>query len=655
MKTLWRRDKRNAFTDKNRNLAPHIVSERVSRIGGDIEFVNMVGPKTLNPMPEDYIEVENGYLSTLHVHGFKQYIEYFYLKDISNYANTTWGLFTKSADAGEAIKRANRKYIEAMTNAGDAFSPEKILDASETARLSYEKLMELRNNKRSHKNATVKIQFYAYTLKELFEERDKAKQDLTNLGYSVTVHSGFQHEEYQSFSLPLSEHTKLEKNQELNNYHIALGAPFDKISLLDPNGTYIGETASGLVVFDLNHVDNRRKQSTAVFFGQPRFGKSYLVKMLLEDLLAKNTFIRLFIFTNEYNNIIEAYDAAVVNPFGGEDRVNVFQVFGTNVDEDTGRVYEYKSFTAHLSRLVGLFESISSEFNGEDASNLNTLLWNFYSDINLLKWTDENKDEIEPITNLEVTDYPIAEDFLAYLVENIERIAKENPLSDFSGSIVKIATVLNSMTQTYAPLFNGHSNTTYNPEAQFVAFDLRAKDSVPKDIFNAQFYSIIQTVWSDAIKHGVPEKNDYINGHKKLEDVERFVVIIDEVQEYLNPTMEYAITMMNNFIKELAKFFAGAILITPSPQHFFSEEASHSAGEMKQIFNSCTYKFFFKANTGDIDVYRKQFGSTLSEAQLEAMVNFEEGDAYMVIGDAKAIKIHTYYDEEKAQFYAGGV
>jgi len=649
------KNKKTAFDQGNTYLAPQAVAEKVSRIGGDIDFVNAVGPKTLNPFPEDYIELENGYLSTLHVHGFKEVIEYFYLKDISGYPNTNWGLFVKGTDASEAIKRANREYTEAVSNAGEAHNPEKLIAAQEKARMSFDKLRELRQNKRSHKNATAKIQFYAYTLQELFEERDKAKKDLTNLGYSVTLHSGFQHEEYLSFGLPLSEHTKLEKNQEMNNHHLALGSPFDKVSLLDPNGTYIGETASGLVVFDLNHVDNRRKQSTAVFFGQPRFGKSYLVKMLLEDLLAKNTFVRLFIFTNEYNNLMKAYNASIVNPFGGEDRVNVYQVFGTNVEEATGITYEYKSFTAHLSRLVGLFQSISSEFTGDGASNLNTLLWNFYADLGLFRWRDEKKDEIEPITNLKAEEYPIAEDFLAYLVENIERLAKENPLSDFSGSVVKIAAVLNLMTQTFAPLFNGHSNTTYNPEAQFVAFDLRAKDSVPKEIFNAQFYSLFQTVWSDAIKHGVPEKNAYIQGEKELEDVGRFVVIMDEVQEYLNPTMEYAITMMNNFIKELAKFFAGVILITPSPQHFFSEEASHSAGEMKQIFNSCTYKFFFKANTGDIEVYRKQFGSTLSEGQLESMVNFEAGDAYMVIGDAKAIKIHTYYDEEKATFYAGGV
>lgn len=199
------------------------------------------------------------------------------------------------------------------------------------------------------------------------------------------------------------------------------------------------------------------------------------------------------------------------------------------------------------------------------------------------------------------------------------------------------------------------SNTTYNPKAQFVAYDLRAKDSVPKDIFNAQFYSILDTIWSDAIKHGIPEKEAYIKGEKDLGDIERYIVIMDEVQEYLNPNMDYAITFINNFIKELAKFFAGAILITPSPQHFFPEEATNSSSEMKQIFNGCTNKFFFKANTGDVDVYRNQFSNILSPTQLEAMVDFEVGDAYMVIADSKAMRIHTHYDENRAEFYAGGV
>lgn len=647
--------KKSPFTADNKNLAPQHVSERLSRKGEDIEFVNAIAPYHLNPEPEDYIEVENGYISTLHIYGFKEYIEYFYLRDIAEFPNTTWGLFVKGADSSEAIKKANRKYIEAMSNAGDAHNPQKLIEAQEEARLAFQKLRELRNTKRSLKNATIKIQFFASTLEELFNEQDKAKKTLLNFGYSVIRHSAFQHEEYQAFSLPLSMHTRLEKNQELNNYHLALGAPFDKISLLDPNGTFIGETATGLVVFDFNHVDSRRKQPTAVMFGQPRFGKSYETKTIMEDLLAKGTYIRLFFFTDEYNNLIEAYKAAIVNPFDGIDRANIFQVYGTNVEEATGVTYEYKSFTAHLSRLVGLFKSISSEFNDEDSSNLTTLLWNFYLDLGLFKWKNGQKNEIEPITNLKNEDYPIAEEFLNYLINNIQRIAEANPISNFSGSIVKIASVLNLMTTTYSPLFNGHSNTTYKADAQFVAFDLRSKDSVPKEIFNAQFYTILQTVWSDAIKHGIPEKNAYIKGEKEVEDVERFIVVMDEVQEYLNPGMDYAITMINNFIKELAKFFAGVILITPSPQHFFPEEATYSSGEMKQIFNGCTYKFFFKANTMDIEVYRKNFSNILSPNQLDAMANFEAGDAYMVIGDAKAIKIHTYYDENLAEFYAGGV
>ena len=646
--------KKSPFSLDNKYLAPQHVAEGLMRQGGDIDFVNAIAPRVLNPIPEDYVQIENGYLSTLHVHGFKEYVEYFYLRDVSDYPNTTWGLFTKGAEASEAIKKANRTYIEATTNASDAHSPQKLIDAQEEARLAFKKLQELRKNKRSLKNATIKIQFFAYTLPELFAERDKAQKDLTNLGYSVSMHAGFQHEEYQSFFLPLSMHEKLEKNQELNNYNLAYGAPFDKVSLLDANGTFIGETATGLVVFDLNHVDSRRKQATAVFFGQPRFGKSYLVKMILEDLLAKGTFIRLFFFTDEYNNLIEAYDASIVNPFGGEDRVNIFQIYGTSVEEATGITHEYQSFRAHLSQLIGLFRSMSSEFNDDDASDLNTLLWSFYEERGFIKWKEDNK-EIYPVTNRKNEEYPIAQEFLAYLINNIEQLAQKYPLSDFSSSVVKIAAVLNLMTTTYAPVFNGYSNTTYNPNAQFVAFDLRAKDSVRKDIFNAQFYSILQTVWSDAIKHGIPEKNAYITGKKNLEEIERFVVIMDEVQEYLNPSMEYAVTTINNFIKELAKFFAGVILITPSPQHFFSEAATQTSDEMKQIFDSCTTKFFFKANSGDVEVYRKKFSNVLSPTQLEAMVDFEQGDAYMVLADAKAIRIHTHFDEARAAFYAGGV
>ena len=643
-----------SFSLNNKLLAPQKVNEDLARKGGDIEFVNAIASNNLNPIPEDYIQIENGYLSTLHVHGFKNMIEYFYLKDVSSFPDTTWGLFTKNGDSSAAIKKANRKYTEAVTNSKDAHSPEKKINAEEEARLAYKKLIELRQSKKSLKDVTVKIQFFASTLPKLIENRDKALQNLKKLDYSVTLHAGFQLEEYQAFSLPLSDHVKLEKNQEINNYNLAYGSPFNKVSLLDDNGTFIAETATGLVVFDLNHVDSRRKQATAVFFGQPRFGKSYLVKMILEDLLAKGTFVRLLYFTDEYNNLINAYNASIVNPYDGDDRVNIFQVYGTQVEEATGKTFEYKSFTAHLSKLVGLFRAMSKQFNDEDAGNLTTLLWYFYSEIGLARWEIENK-ELFPITNLPDNAYPTASDFKKYLVNNINRIQADNPLIKFDKSINKIATILNGMTTTYAPLFDGHSNTTYNPKAQFVAYDLRAKDSVPKDIFNAQFYSILDTIWSDAIKHGIPEKEAYIKGEKDLGDIERYIVIMDEVQEYLNPNMDYAITFINNFIKELAKFFAGAILITPSPQHFFPEEATNSSSEMKQIFNGCTNKFFFKANTGDVDVYRNQFSNILSPTQLEAMVDFEVGDAYMVIADSKAMRIHTHYDENRAEFYAGGV
>lgn len=632
-----------------------LEKEDIIRKGGNLDFINQFAPSEIDFTPDDYVKTSSGYSSGIQVIELPDYVDYFWMRDLSKYSNTLFTLSLASGDKSKAIKEANKAYQEYSLRIGKVSSPEKEIEARENAELMWNQIKTYRKNNVSLKRAILRIRLFSNTLEDLRKERDKILSELLDKGYKAVVYSMYQKEEFEALSLPLSMQTHLSKPLELKTDNLGYGSPFEKVDLLDPSGSYIAYTESGLVLFDFHHIDDERKSATGVIFGQPGSGKSALTKQIIEAELAKENKIRLVVISKEYDNIIQHYGGQRINIFGEENRINPFQIFATVTDDD-GNILEYGCFTAHLAKLGTMFEMLEPTIKSSDKAVLNTLLILFYQNKNILKFIDSKQKNIEPVTIFENEQYPTASEFYSFLQNNIATLKRALPNQNIDGSISKISTVLSTMTGIYANIFEGHTLLNYDDDSLLVCYDMRQKDVASKEVLNCQFYSALMTIWKEAINNGVVEKDNYTYKRKNIEDITRFTVIMDEVQNYLNADMGYAVQIIINFIKEMRKLFAGIIMITPSAQHFFpSGNSSPWAKDMEQIFHLCTYKFFFKANEGDIQQYAKIFNNAMNERRLSSLVRFKVGDAYLVIGDNKTLRIRTQHDVNKEVLYSGGV
>ncbi|USI69026.1 hypothetical protein [Lactococcus formosensis] len=633
-----------------------IEKEVISRRGGDLDFINAIAPQSLDPMPDDYIKTATGYSTCIHIVDLPDFVHYFWIRDLCAFPNSIFTLTMANGDKSTVIKQANRAYQEYSSRIGKVNSPEKEIEAREQADKMWAQIQTYRKNTTSVKKIVLRIFLYTNTLEELMNERDKALKELLDKGYEACVYAMYQKEEYESLSLPFNVQTSLAKPLEPKTSDVGYGAPFDKVDLLDSFGAYIGYTASGLVLFDLHHVDNKRKAATGVIFGQMGSGKSNLTKQIIEAELAKENKVRLYVISDEYDNIIEQYGGVMINIFGEENRINPFQIFPTVTDE-AGNVLEHGSFTAHISKIATMFRMLGPTIDSLDQNVLSSLLLMFYQAYGILKFKNSEFTAIEPITTLQNDAYPIASDFLNYLEENVESIKKALPLQkNLMASLEKISSVLQIMTGLHSSIFNGPTVLDYDENALLVCYDMRQRDIASKEVRDCQFYSSLMTIWKEAINSGLREKKLYTNKEKDLEDIIRMTVIMDEVQNYLNADMGYAVTIIANFAKEMRKLFAGLLLITPSAQQFFPTTTdSEAATQMKQIFHLCTYKFFFKANEGDIKLYSEIFNSAMNPSRLKSLTQFGTGDAYLIIGDNKTYRFRVQYDPEKEMLYAGGI
>lgn len=632
-----------------------LEKEDIARKGGNLDFINNIAPSEIDFVPDDYIKTSSGYSSGIQVVALPDYVDYFWMRDLCKYSNTLFTLTLASGDKTKAIKEANKAYQEYNLRIGKVATPAQEIEAREKSEQMWKQITSYRKNNISLKRAILRIRVFSNTLEELRKERDKILKELLEKGYQAVVYSMYQKEEYEALSLPLSMQTHLSKPLELKTSNIGYGVPFDKVDLLDEAGSYIGYTESGLILFDFHHIDDERKSATGVMFGQPGNGKSALTKQIIEAELAKENKVRLVVISKEYDNLIEHYGGRRVDIFGEENRINPYQIFPT-VTDDSGNINEYGCFTAHLAKLGTMFEMLEPTIKSFDKSVLNVILMSFYQVRGILKFTNPERTKIKPVTTFKNIEYPKASDFKNFIRDNLDSIKKSLPNQNVDSAISKISTVLSTMTGIYAPIFEGHTLLDYDNDTLLVCYDMRQKDVASKEVLNCQFYSALMTIWKEAINNGNVEKDNYTYKRKNLEDITRFTVIMDEVQNYLNAEMGYAVQIIINFIKEMRKLFAGILMITPSAQHFFPNgNSSPWAKDMEQIFHLCTYKFFFKANEGDVQQYGKIFNSAMNERRLKNLVRFKVGDAYLVIGDNKTFRMRTQHDENKELLYSGGV
>ncbi|MEC3226129.1 ATP-binding protein [Bacillus thuringiensis] len=629
--------------------------------GYDLEFVQRVQPQGGIKFNERYIAQGDCYVACLHVYSLAEDIPPLWLTSLMNNKDTLSSFDLATANKEEVIKDINRSITE-------------LRDRSETERRSTDRddaNWELQNLKlfansitqqgEIVKLVTLRIFIYDPVLEQLEKRIGDLKKEIAGQNYKAQVYVFKQKEEWQSLFASYDqqvEYLGTKSGVPLPSKNIGYGIPFHHQDLKDPRGIYLGQTSTGgAFILDPFFSTDTRTSFSGFVFGKMGAGKSTFLKQLLEGLLAKDSFIRGFDKAKDYYTIVQQQGGKIIDLSGAKSNgivetgmINPLEVFATIINENTGEVDEKGSFLQHLSKLTNMLRFLSVDISEPAVKEFRTYLLQFYRDYGL--YPEKGSDAPVKLTGKSPKEYPTMEEFFEYLSKvKLEKGATQQRHRDLEVLQGQVYDMVN----VYGDIFNGHTTLANFENEKIVFFDIDGISKIDKPIFNCQLFTALTLIWSHALKNG--RRMKYLREEKKypFEDLNYFMVLLDECHNVINSENKFANRYILEFEREMRKFFAGIFFATQSPQEMLPPPGSNvDVSDMKAIFELTQYKIFLNMDNSVLETLKSVLGESLTESEFRILPELKRGEAIVQVSSTETYNVMFDPDEKQLERFKGG-
>ncbi|MGE7869346.1 VirB4 family type IV secretion system protein [Bacillus paramycoides] len=642
--------------------------EKYKAEGYDLNFIARVQPQGGIKFNERYIATGDCYVACLYVYSLAEDISPLWLTQLLNHKNTVSSMDVATANKEEVLKDINRSIGE-LKDRGE--SERKSTDRDD----AYWELDNLVNFARSisQKGEVVKlvktrIFFYDSVLEQLEKRIQDIKKELAGNNYKSQVFVFKQKEDWASLFASYDvqrEYFNVSVGNPVPSENIGYGVPFHHQALKDPRGIYFGQTSTGgSFILDPFYSTSTRKFFNGFVLGKMGFGKSTLLKQLLEGLVAKDCFIRGFDKAGDYYEIVKEQGGRYIDLSGGEGEfeeddvrhgeeietglINPLEIFATITNKAGTKVLESKSFQNHLSKVSNMLRFLNKELTDTAITEFRKHLRAFYDKCNLTPAKGRK------ITGLDPESYPKMEDFYRYLhTVQLDADATPERMRDFERIKIQVEEMINP--NAYGEMFNGHTTFNNFEDEQIVFFDIDGISKYDKPVFHCQLFTALTFIWSHALKNG--RRMKYLDEVKKasIEDLRYFMVILDECHNVINSENEFANKYVLEFQREMRKFKAGIFFATQSPGDMLPPEGVQlTSATLKSIFELTQYKIFLNMDSSVLNVLRKAIGTTFTESDYEKMPTLEQGNGIVQISGSETYNVMFDPDKEQLERFRGG-
>lgn len=666
------------FNTKTRIIATVINGEAPRKdISDEISFLEAIQPQgNISFKDEFHVRTGHSYQSCLHVYGYPSVYMDNWLKDLTNHdellpkqgdgnqSNLPSRLDTiitvdymseKEVDYGEVLKGTVGEYTSQYNSATDTTTRDNL---SEEVLAARELAFKVNNAGEQIKMCHIRIFASAATQVECEKHVDNIRRKLSNKGYQSEVYLEENLEEWQSLflgydlqkSLP-SFHT----GNEIPAEAMGLGFAHNQTFLKDPSGNYFGFTRTGGTVYwDLFHKSERRLAYNLFMAGDMGAGKSTAVKKIVKSNGIKGNFIRGFDKAGEFVQVVSDIGGHSIKLNGEDGKLNIFQVYPNITMKDAKGEYvvdEANSFSQHVKNLGMVYQLKNGLVDAGDLDDITTLAYEFYREFGL--WGAGQLS----ITNLPESEYPILEDWVAFL----DRKTKAEQEPDTRKVYRKIHKSFLAMLQNYGNIFNGHTSIPDFSKQQILFYETGGLESFDDYVFDIQIYTATTQIWSTMTTLGRQEQNAYTAREKHWFDYTRFLVVMDECHNYLNIEKAYTAKFFVTMLSEARKFFAGVVFATQRLERMFpkadnvqAKEMVLAANQLSQIVGLCPYKMIFKTDEASMERLKSVFGNQLTESEYDLIPRFETGDCILSMSGDQNLTMHVEITQEEDLQFAGG-
>jgi hypothetical protein len=399
--------------------------------------------------------------------------------------------------------------------------------------------------------------------------------------------------------------------------------PFNYSGKTDPNGFYIGKDKYGSnIVVDFDRRDSDKTSANILILGNSGQGKSYLMKLLICNLLEAGKSVISLDAEHELEELCGNLNGCFVDLMAGERRINVLEVRcwneDTEADESAPEAFRKSTLLArHISFLKDFFRAYK-DFSDPQLDTIEIMLSALYK-----KWGISEETDFRRLTP---EDYPILSDLYALI--NNELVNYRNGSLYTRELLQEVLLGLHSLcVGADAPFFNGHTNIS---DDRFLVFGVGGVLTAAKSLRNALLFNVLAYM-SD-----------------RLLTVGNTVAALDELYLWLSSPI--AIEYIRNCLKRVRKRDSALIMASQNLEDFDQEGVREMT---KPLFAIPPHQFLF--NPGSIGRRFYMDMLQLDEAEFELIQHARRGECLFKCG-AERYHLKVIAPDHKAVLFgtAGG-
>lgn len=399
--------------------------------------------------------------------------------------------------------------------------------------------------------------------------------------------------------------------------------PFNYSGKTDPNGFYIGKDKYGSnIAVDFDRRDSDKTSANILILGNSGQGKSYLMKMLICNLLEAGKSVVSLDAEHELEELCGKLGGCFIDLMGGEKRINVLEVRcwneDTEADESAPEAFRKSTLLArHISFLKDFFRAYK-DFSDPQLDTIEIMLSKMYRKWGISEETD--------FRQLKPGDYPVLSDLYALI--NNELVNYRNGSLYTRELLQEVLLGLHSLcVGADAPFFNGHTNIS---DDRFLVFGVGGVLTAAKSLRNALLFNVLAYMSDRLLTAG------------------NTVAALDELYLWLsNPV---AIEYIRNCLKRVRKRDSALMMASQNLEDFDQEGVREMT---KPLFAIPPHQFLF--NPGSIGKRFYMDMLQLDEAEFELIRRARRGECLFKCG-AERYHLKVIAPDHKAVLFgtAGG-
>ena len=348
--------------------------------------------------------------------------------------------------------------------------------------------------------------------------------------------------------------------------------PYNYSGKTDAHGFYVGKDKYGSnILVDLDQRDEDKTSASVLILGNSGQGKSYLMKLLMLNVLEAGKSVISLDVEHEQKDMCEAVGGCFVDLMGGKYIINVLEpkCWSTGEeDDDTDAPDTFRCRTLlsqHLSFLRDFFRSYK-DFTDKQIDTIEILLTKLYEKYGISDYTNFHL--------LRPEDYPTLSDLYDLIEEEYKRYDEKGYALYTAQLLREVLLGLHSICKgADSRFFNGYTNIT---SSRFLVFGVKSLLMAGKNVRNAMLFNILSYMSDKLLTEGST------------------VATLDELYIWLsNPT---AIEYIRNCLKRVRKKESAIIMASQNLEDFDQEGVREMT---KPLFSIPPHQFLF--NAGSID------------------------------------------------------